>query len=461
MKILFAIYQLDFADHISVAQMSAIAKQLGHTTYFRTIVEGNYIQAVSELKPDVIAYSTNVYGFDEMVAAHKAARKVHKFVSIMGGPHVTFFPDTFSTSGVDYYCIGEGDLAFRDFLERVAEGRGCEDVPNIMNADYKNPVRDLLKNLDELPFADRDLTIANTFLRDAPKKTFYASRGCPFKCSYCAVDIYNNMYQGKGPVVRKHSVQRLIEEIEYVGSRYRMDFVKFGDDLFALKADAWLEEFAEEYPKRVGKPFNCYARIDRLDDKLLGLLQKAGCYSFHLSVDSTSHKVREEVFRRKIKPGVDFVEKLKMVDSYGIKTWVNYMLAAPGSTVQDDLDTIKMSKAGRVTYPAYSTTVPMERTALYDYTVGHGLLDPNDHKSDLNGCSEKSSLECFTEKEKNIRYNVYLLGPIISKFPRPFDSLAIALIKIIPPNRLFKAIRNTYYQYMIENVIFKLKPDEK
>jgi radical SAM superfamily enzyme YgiQ (UPF0313 family) len=93
---------------------------------------------------------------------------------------------------------------------------------------------------------------------------------------------------------------------------------------------------------------------------------------------------------------VDIARQLRLIDSYGIHTWVNYMLAAPDSTLQDDLDSIALNRRSKVTYAAYSTTVPMKGTALYDYSVARGLIDPQTHVGDLSGCCGISTLACFT-----------------------------------------------------------------
>jgi len=454
-KVLFCIYQLDFADHIALAYLSAIAKNMGHSTHLCILSDSKLQDAVSKIKPDVVAYSANTYGFDEMVVAHKLAQKNHNFVSIMGGPQPTFSPETFEFAGVDAYCIGEGEGAFSDFLRCIEHGDSFDDVPNLITRQKKNPVRPLIRNLDDIPFPDRDLVIYNSYLKDVSKKTFYATRGCPFKCKYCCNNYYHELYRGKGPIVRRFSVDRIIHEIEYVKARYKTNFIKFGDDIFALKADEWLEEFAETYSERIGIPFNCYLRFDMVSEKLLSLLKKAGCYSVHLSVDSTSEVVREKILGRHMKP-VDIADRLRMIRSFGINTWVNFMLAAPESTLQDDLDSITLGKKGKVTYSAYSTTVPMKGTELYDYCLEHGLIDPKTHKSDMTGCYQTSTLSCFSKREKDIRLNIYLLGAIIAKLPFPFDKLAIQLIKIIPPNDLFRKMRQIYYKYSIENRIFKL-----
>lgn len=455
MRILFVIYRLDYADHVSIGYLSAVAKNLGHQTWFCNLSTDDLVDTVGVIRPDIVAYSTNVFGFDALCAAHKKARARYKFISIMGGPHVTFFPDTFPSSGADYHCMGEGEGAFHDFLVAIAAGKSCSEIPNLVGDGFRNPVRPTI-DLDTLPLPDRSITLDHTFLRDTPKKTFYASRGCPFQCTYCCIDIYNNMYRGKGKTFRRFSVERLLTEVESVGRDYRMEFVKFGDDLFAPKADAWLEEFAVKYRKRVGKPFNCYLRFDTVDKDLVDLLVHAGCHSVHLSVDSSSDHIREAVLGRRMRKGVDIPARLKMIRDSGIETWVNYMLAAPESTVEMDLETIQISTQGRVSYPAYSITVPMEGTALYGRAVSHGLIDPGRHRSDMTGCHEKSSLNSFTDREKSIQLNIYLLGALIAKLPVPLQRLAIAMIKVVPPNPFFRFLRQRFYQYSIENVIFRL-----
>lgn len=455
MKVLFVIAQLDYADHIAVPYLSAVAKLQGWTTRLCVLDSDDLVEAVTDFRPDVLAYSANVVGFEALCAANRKAREVHAFTAILGGPQATFSPETFEASGMDAYCVGEGEPAFADFLEHLARGVSFDGIPNLITRAGAQPVRPLVDDLATLPVPDRDLTLAHSFLKATPKKTFYATRGCPYKCTYCCNNKYHELYRGKGRFVRRLPVERVISELEYVKARYRMEFVKFGDDCFALKADAWLEDFAEQYRTRVGIPFNCYLRMDTIDDALLALLKKAGCYSVHLSLDSTSSHVREHVLGRNFRP-IDVEKVLLKIRAHGINTWVNFMLAAPEATLEDDLETIRISRRGKVTYPAYSTTVPMAGTELYDFCVDRALLDEATHHSDMNGCTERSALACFTDHEKNVRFNIYLLGALIAKLPFPLDRLAIGLIQVVPPNRLFRRIRKVMYLHYIENKIFRL-----
>lgn len=459
MKILFVVHELSYADHIAIAHLSAMAKQLNHSVFFCNLDTDSLTDKAAEVRPDVIAYSVNIKGSGKAIQSHKEVKRIHKFISIMGGPHPTFSPETFQESDMDAYCVGEGEYPFRDFLIRVEKGASFDDVENLITRNRVNPVRPLIRNLDELPKADRDLVLSNSFLKNTPKKTFYATRGCPFNCAYCCNNYYHELYRGKGATVRRFSVNRIIEEIEEVANKYRMDFVKFGDDCFVLRADDWLEEFAEQYSTKIGVPFNCYLRLDAADDDMLRLLKRAGCFSVHLSVDSTSRHVRETILRRRMR-SENIVENLTRIRDHGINTWVNYMLAVPESTLQDDLDTIEMSRRGRVTYPSYTTTIPKKGTDLYNYCVDQELIDPHTYVGDMSGYGERSSLACFPDKEKDVRYNIYLLGAIIAKLPEPLRKVALRLIKVVPPNRLFETMRRVFYEYHISHTIFILPKGE-
>ena len=454
MKILFVINEIEFADHIAISYLSAIAKELDHSTYICILTDNNLINKIKEIKPDVVAYSVNITGYKNIIKQHKIAKQKFNFISIMGGPQSTFYPETFIESGMDAYCVGEGEYAFRDFLIKIENKESFDNIENLITKKRKNDIRYLIENLDELPEADRDLIFSNTYLKDSSKKTFYATRGCPYNCNYCCNYYYNNLYRGKGSVIRRFSVERLIKEIENVKLKYRMDFVKFGDDIFILKADKWLEEFAEKYKKRINIPFNCYLRFDIVNDDVLKLLKKAGCYSVHLSVDSISPYLRENILNRKMKKNINIEEKLRKIREYGINTWVNYMLGIPGSTIENDLETIMMSKRSRVTFPHYSITDPIKGTRLFEYCVENNIIDPS-HEG-FTDIYRKSVLSCFSDKEKNIQENICLVGSFISKLPFPFYKIAIWLIKIIPPNKIFRKINKWFYNYNITHTIYKI-----
>lgn len=460
MRVLFVTASLGWTDSAAVASLSAVAAARGHECWYRYLDHKDRVfpSSVSMFKPDVIAYSTDATGWRACCEANQEARGWGRFVAIMGGPQPTQDPGSFAESGMDAYCAGEGEGAFADFLDRVSAGASFGGVPNLITAKGENPhVRPLIACLDSLPMPDRDLVLSSTFLRDTPKKTFFTSRGCPFQCSYCQNDNLRELYRGLGPYVRRFSVDRVLREMESVRSKYRMDFVKIDDDCFAIRADAWLEDFCREYKRRIGLPFNCLLRFDHVDDDLLALLRSAGCYSVHLSVDSTCPQVRERILNRRQAGDVDIAARLRQIRRHGIHTWVNYMVAVPTSTVWDDLATIQMSKRGNVTYASYTTTTPMKGTKLYAYCREHGLL-PEAYAQDMAEAFYKpSTLRCFSPWRKMVSQNVLLLAAVVAKLPWPLDRLATVLLMVLPNLSLFSTIRRWAYTWAVEKSIYKLR----
>lgn len=460
-KLLFCIKDIDYADHIAIAYLSSVAKDNNRNYHWDVhfCLLDDLPGTLNHFHPDVVAYSSNIATHRDIVNVNSSMKLIHKYTSILGGPQATFSPESFNDSGMDAYCVGEGDGAFGEFLMRIHTGDYYDDVSNLITPYRTNGLRKLI-DLSTLRLPDRGLTLNNTWLKNSPKKTVYTSRGCPFKCNYCANDHYHNLYPNE-PRVRRYPVGKIITEIMHLKVNYLLEFLKFGDDCFALKVDDWLMEFTDLYPKIINVPYNCFLRLDSIDEKLVRMLKLSGCYSVHLSVDSLSPHVREEILGRKFRKNNDEVgEVLRMLNLNGIRTWVNYMVAAPDSNVDDDVDTIDFSHKNKVTFSHYSTTIPMTGTSLYNYSVYHKLINENYH-SDMSGMDKRSPMSCFSEKDKDIRYNVFLLGPIASSLPNPVRWLIKALIKHTHPNRVYEWINQWYYHFNITRNIFRVSNRKK
>ena len=82
---------------------------------------------------------------------------------------------------------------------------------------------------------------------------FISGRGCPYQCTYCFNHKYNQMYKGKGNIIRHKSVDYFLEEILQVKKEYPLEGIIFEDDIFIIDK-GWLEEFAIKYSKKIGLP---------------------------------------------------------------------------------------------------------------------------------------------------------------------------------------------------------------
>jgi radical SAM superfamily enzyme YgiQ (UPF0313 family) len=454
MRILFVINELGLMDPAGIAYLSGVARDLGHERFLCILQKHDITRRISKVKPDVIAYSLNSCEADKVFKIHKDKVKPTRIFSIMGGPHPTFYPDTIEESGADAYCIGEGEMAFSELLQALEKGLCIDDIKNICTIKKCNPSHNLA-DLDTLPMPDRDLVLGSTFLAGFPRKTFFTSRGCPFNCTYCFNPTFRKMYKGKGTWCRRFSVDRIIREIKDVRAKYRLEFVKFDDDVFAMKADPWLEEFTDKYLKEIGLPLNCLIHLEHASEDMLKLLVKAGCYSITTSVDSTCDRIRREVLKRAtLKSNDELIESLLRIRRHGINVFVNYITAVPTSTEKDEIDTILMSKAGRVVYANYTTLVPFHGTEIWQYCKDLKLYD---RKTIPKSLLKPSLLKGVSHQQRRIQRNVLLLGAYGCVMPNWLIKPLLKIISYVPPNPIFIILYSLLKSWQMSTKIYPLK----
>ena len=448
MRVLFVVSELGHIDPLSVASLSAIAKRSGHETYFCAL-DGDVEldETIDDIHPDLVCFNIDSCSIDDVEIVHDRVKYKYNVTTICGGPHAIFNPQDALDRGFDACCTEtDGEYVFEEFLSKLDSGQSFDDVEGLIAPTNKTVTRRcLIQDLDALPFPDRDLVLSNTELGRSSKKTFFTSRGCPFQCSYCLNPTLQKMYRGKGKYIRKLTVDRVIEEILYIKSKYKMDFVKFDDDIFALRADDWLEEFAKQYSEKVGLPYNCLLRLDLVNDDIMKLLRDSGCHSVTTSIDSASEDIRKEILGRGM-THEKIISGLHKINEHGIKIFANCILDLPKSTVEDDMKTIALAREGRVDYLHYTFFVPFPGTKLAKYCVDEGIIDEN----------YKVPPTLYGEPTVNkhpesirIRKNIFDLGQL-SVRNRGFESI----IRHSPNSKAFRKVKERIHKYNMENVIY-------
>ncbi len=356
MKVLFITKQFKI-EPLGIMSLSAVAKKAGHEVRLITIEQGIYGELAS-YKPDVVAYSVMTGDQDYFEAINKQIKDaIPGIQSIAGGPHPTFFPEW--KSSIDHYCVGEGEGSFVEFLDHIDDFKGEQSVINF------GP-RPLIRDLDSLPFPDRDLVFQFPEIKNGPIKHFMAGRGCPFLCSYCFNEAYSKIYDGQ-PRVRLRSVDNMIEEIKQVLQQSpETKFIYFQDDTFILYKD-WIEEFALKYKTNIGLPFHCHTRANLVNIDVAKMLHYAGCYSVHIAAEAGNQDVREKILNRKmsnetIKNAVEYFEGLT-----DIRVMLQNMIGLPGTTLENDYETLELNIQCNPTYSWVSIFQPYPKTELGKY----------------------------------------------------------------------------------------------
>ncbi|MBI2672021.1 B12-binding domain-containing radical SAM protein [Candidatus Woesearchaeota archaeon] len=377
MKFLFLAWKHP-VEPLGLLYISSILKKHNHSTKIAIIGEDDLEKVVKEYKPDVVAGSVMTGGQTEFLKITNNLKKVHNFLALMGGSHPTFHPQVLEEEGVDIVAQGECEEAVAEFADAYEAGKDYTKIKNLwVKKDekiYKNDLRNLNEDIDSLPFPDREVAYEHKIWRDEPIRHFIACRGCAYKCSYCFNSAIDKVYdRSKGKWVRWRSVDNVIQEIKEVITNHGGKFVYFQDDIFIMNKP-WLKEFAERYSKEINLPFHCHVRPNTVDEATADLLKKAGCYSVHMALEAADDYIRNIIIKR----GMDketVYKAAKLLNERGIKIMMQNILGLPESTLETDIETLKMNIECKPLYAWCSIFQPYPSLPLTEYAIDKGLLE--------------------------------------------------------------------------------------
>ena len=160
------------------------------------------------------------------------------------------------------------------------------------------------------------------------------TRGCPFKCNWCAKPIYGNRYNSR-------SVKHVIAELKYLNQIFDFDHIWFCDDIFGLKP-GWVEEFAKAVAnEKLTFKFKIQTRVDLLlEENTIELLAAAGCETAWVGAESGSQKILDAM--DKGTQVSQIYEATRLLKKHGIKPAFFLQFGYPGETMQDIQLTIQM-----------------------------------------------------------------------------------------------------------------------
>lgn len=320
MKIFFiypsAESQLGF--NYGVAHIASVLRNAGHKVSFWQLceeieplpTEEKFIARLADEKPDIIAFSivTNQWTYTQTLA--RWARKKISVPIVAGGIHALAGAGEILKTGLfDYVFRGECEEAFPEFVEKLVRDENIENVRNlamVKNGEIKiNPVRSL-PDLEKLPQKDYQ---SMDFQRMIDAKHGWvglmASRGCPFSCTYCFNHVMVKSYRddlkcsfNQLHYIRRFSVDKVIQEIEYLLNNYRnISMFIFDDDLFTFDKQ-YVQEFCEAYKKISKIPFVVNAHVGFFDEQCASSLAQANCKIVKFGVESGSPKIRNKILNR-------------------------------------------------------------------------------------------------------------------------------------------------------------------
>lgn len=380
MRVTFVSLEAREALAYGIMSLAGALRAAGHEP---TLVQGRDVEAVAAhptvRRAQVLALSATT-GLHRIYLQWASAlhRRFPDKALVMGGPHATFFPEVIFQAPLWGVCIGEGEESFPEFLDALQAGFPSVPAGFWIRRDGIGPVqrgapRPPPQDLDRLAPPAHDLLYAlKPAYRRAPNKAFLATRGCPFRCTYCFNRTLNERHRGLRRI-RTRDPEALVDEILEVRRRWGLKLVWFLDANFVADRP-WLERFAAVYRRRLGLPFMCKLRPERATARTVRTLAEANCTAVGIGLESGSERLRRQVLGRPVSDE-DILSGCRRLKAAGLRVLSFNMLGLPGETLDEALSTVALNVACGVDFAAATILQPYPGTEIARMAEADGLFD--------------------------------------------------------------------------------------
>jgi len=290
---------------------------------------------------------------------------------------------------IDYVFVGEYEYTLRDLVDRLSRHQMPDGIDGLVHRDAVGAptwtgVRPLIRNLDELPWPARHYLPMYDYRDepgsiDRPSVQVWASRGCPYRCSFCA---WPQIMYG-GFKYRTRSVVDVIDETEWLVRQWGFKSVYFDDDTFNIGKKRMLKFCREFESRQLGVPWAIMARIDGMDDEILEAMAHANLKALKYGVESADQSIVDKCGKR-----LDVVkvrQVVKQTHALGIKTHLTFMFGLPGETWDSAMSTLDLAMELMPESLQFTLATPFPGSKLYDQLVAEGKLDTSREFSDYDG----------------------------------------------------------------------------
>jgi radical SAM superfamily enzyme YgiQ (UPF0313 family) len=303
-----------------------------------------------DFHPDIVGisglFSPSYQNFLEL---GKASKERFPDALVIGGGNIptSAYNEIYSSKYSDTFdalCFGEGELPMLELVntdstfEYLSLSKTWVTKEKIENGF--DPEHNFISDLDEIPFYDYDLCDIDKHNANLVVKTAFAttdnlrsfhvvtSRGCPFKCTFCASHAVH------GRKMRSHSVERLREDFSLLRYKYKADTLVFQDDHLMDNNNRVYKILDILKELGLNSIYQSGLALYALDRPMLEAFHAAGVRQLVLAVESGSPRVLKYLMKKPLKLEISQRVANDCRD-LGIYTNTNILIGMPGETKED------------------------------------------------------------------------------------------------------------------------------
>jgi anaerobic magnesium-protoporphyrin IX monomethyl ester cyclase len=335
---------------------------------------------ILETKPDVVGITATTPLMNQLRDISVLCKDISKDILVVGGgAHISSLPaESMRESLLDLAVAGEGELTFGE----ICDGHDPKAIRGLYRRDASGEIvstgpRPLIDDLDQLEMPAWHLydpaqyrnKISRILVRRRPATITEFSRGCVFKCDFCA----SKMTMGLG--YRKKSPERCAEEVRAMSRLGWREFM-LADDIFTSDND-WACRVSEAIAAAgTGMSWTCNngIRVESANDRLFRGMRGAGCYRVSFGFETGNDAVLK-AFGKGGRASLELGRAaVRTARAAGIETNGFFLLGLSPDTEQSMRDTIAFARSLELDIMKFGVTIALPGTPMFNEYAAEGRI---------------------------------------------------------------------------------------
>lgn len=370
-----------------LAYAAAVLEKHGHRVKLLDMVantqtKGDLSGIIKDEAPDFVVLDSTTPSIYSDIECARIIKESSSAKVIMVGPHVSALPEEtlkYAAGSLDVACVGEYDYTVRDAVENYDNLKNITGIAYYKDKQvFRNPLRPLIDNLDELPFpAWHHLDLMKYFDGGKlyPYMDIISGRGCPNRCNFCLWPqvMHGTRYRLRSPV---NVVDELEYDIKLCPAVTRGGEFFFEDDTFTVNKDRAISICEEIMIRSLKINFSVNARVDTADLEMFKVMKKAGCRELLVGFESGNQNMLQKM-NKKIVLGQDS-KFMELAKGAGLEVHGCFVIGLPGETKITAQETIQLALRLGLTTAQFSGAVPFPGTDFYNLAKQNNWLKAKD-----------------------------------------------------------------------------------